>query len=63
MYSLIVEEGTVIDNLLKQGKINLPDEELERNMYWYVKDYLELKNIINMKYQIFLKKGMNLNTI
>lgn len=57
VYSLIVEEGTVIDNLLKQGKINLPDEELERNMYWYVKDYLELKKYNQYEISNFSKKG------
>lgn len=57
VYSLIVEEGTVIDNLLKQEKINLPDEELERNMYWYVKDYLELKKYNQYEISNFSKKG------
>lgn len=42
VYSLIVEENTIIYNLIEQNKIVLPDEELERNMYWYVKNYLEL---------------------
>lgn len=42
VYSLIVEENTIIYNLIEQNKIVLPDEELERNMYWYMKNYLEL---------------------
>lgn len=42
VYSLIVEENTIIYNLIEQNEIVLPDEELERNMYWYVKNYLEL---------------------
>ena len=57
VYSLIVEEGTVIDNLLKQGKINLPDEELERNMYWYVKNSLELNGYRHYEISNFAKKG------
>lgn len=57
VYSLIVEEGTVIENQIKHGLINLPDEELERNMYWYVKDYLELKNYNQYEISNFSKIG------
>ena len=42
IYSLIVEEGTKIKKLLDNNKLKLPDEELERQMYWYVKNTLEL---------------------
>ena len=42
VYSLIVEDGTPIANKIKNGKLKLPDDELERNMYWYVKNTLEL---------------------
>ena len=45
VYSLIVEENTPIQNLIEIGDLTLPDEELERNMYWYVKNYLELNRI------------------
>ncbi|AOT68536.1 radical SAM family heme chaperone HemW [Geosporobacter ferrireducens] len=34
-YSLKVEEGTPFDRLYEQGKLILPDEELERAMYHY----------------------------
>ena len=42
VYSLIVEDGTLISKWLDEGKIELPSEEEERRMYWYVKDFLEL---------------------
>ena len=42
VYSLIVEDGTLISKWLDEGKIELPSDEEERRMYWYVKDFLEL---------------------
>ena len=57
VYSLIVEEGTKIEKLLEDGKIELPDEELERRMYWYVKDFLELKGYNQYEISNFSKKG------
>ncbi len=41
VYSLIVEEGTKIEKQLSEGTLQLPSEELERQMYWYVKNKLE----------------------
>ena len=43
VYSLIIEEGTLIKKLLEEGKLELPKEDEERRMYWYVKNFLELK--------------------
>ena len=40
VYSLILEEGTKLYKKYEENKIELPDEELERNMYWYVKNTL-----------------------
>ena len=57
VYSLIVEEGTPINNLLEKGKIELPDEEQERRMYWYVKDFLEFKGYNHYEISNFSKKG------
>lgn len=57
VYSLIVEEGTVILKLLEEGKISLPDEEEERRMYWYVKDTLELNGYSHYEISNFSKKG------
>ena len=57
VYSLIVEENTIIYNLIEQNKIVLPDEELERNMYWYVKNYLELGDYEHYEISNFAKNG------
>lgn len=57
VYSLIVEENTIIYNLIEQNKIVLPDEELERNMYWYVKNYLELDGYEHYEISNFAKNG------
>ncbi|MFR3782908.1 MAG: hypothetical protein ACLTXR_03665 [Clostridia bacterium] len=43
VYSLIIEENTPIEKMLENGEIKLPDEDLERNMYWYVKKYIRVK--------------------
>lgn len=57
VYSLIVEENTIIYNLIEQNKIVLPDEELERNMYWYLKNYLELGGYEHYEISNFAKNG------
>lgn len=57
VYSLIVEEGIKIETLLNNGKLKLPDEELERQMYWYVKDTLELNGYNHYEISNFAKKG------
>ena len=57
IYSLIVEEGTKIENLLEEGKLELPAEEKERNMYWYVKNTLELNGYQHYEISNFAKKG------
>jgi oxygen-independent coproporphyrinogen-3 oxidase len=41
VYSLIVEENTKMFDLIESGKLVLPTEELEREMYWLVKNTLE----------------------
>ena len=41
VYSLIVEEGTEIEKEIQNGSLTLPDEELERYMYWFAKRKLE----------------------
>lgn len=42
IYSLIVEEGTKLYKQIETGELQLPEEELEREMYWYTKSKLEL---------------------
>lgn len=57
IYSLIVEEGTEIDKQLRSGKINLPNEEIERQMYWYVKNTLEIAGYNHYEISNFAKEG------
>ena len=56
VYSLIVEDGTPIANKIEKGEMQLPDEELERNMYWFVKNTLELNGFIHYEISNFAKK-------
>lgn len=39
-YSLILEENTKLYNMYNQGKINLPNEDVERDMYHKTREYL-----------------------
>ena len=57
VYSLIVEEGTPISNKIKLGELTLPEEDLERNMYWYVKNTLELNGYRHYEISNFAKPG------
>ena len=57
VYSLIVEDGTPIANKIEKGEMELPDEDTERNMYWYVKNTLELNGYIHYEISNFAKKG------
>lgn len=57
VYSLILEEGTVLDKLIEEGKMKLLDEELERNMYWYVKNTLEISGYNHYEISNFSKVG------
>ena len=57
IYSLIVEEGTKLYEQIEKKELQLPDEELERNMYWYVKNTLELNGYNHYEISNFSKKG------
>lgn len=41
VYSLIVEGNTQMYDLIENGKLKLPSEQMERKMYWKVKEVLE----------------------
>ena len=57
VYSLIVEEGTKFDNMINKGELNLPDEDTERNMYWYVKNTLESNSYNHYEISNFAKEN------
>lgn len=42
VYSLILEEGTVLQKRIEEGELKLPSDEEERDQYHYVKNFLEL---------------------
>ena len=57
VYSLIIEEGTVIAQKIENHQLQEMDEELERNMYWYVKNTLELNGYTHYEISNFEKEG------
>ncbi len=57
VYSLIVEEGTKMEQFINKGEWQLPNEKLERQMYWYVKNTLELKGYKHYEISNFAKEG------
>ena len=57
VYSLIIEEGTRLDKMLREKVLELPCEELERIMYWYAKKTLEANNYNHYEISNFAKKG------
>lgn len=52
-YSLIIEEGTPFYSM----KLNLPDEETDRNMYHYAIDFLNEKGFKQYEISNFAKEG------
>lgn len=57
VYSLILEEGTTLEKLINEKKLELVDEETERQMYWLVKDILELNRYNHYEISNFCKDG------
>lgn len=57
VYSLIVEEGTRIEEKIKNKELYLPSEELERKMYWEVKRKLEEVGYIHYEISNYSKPG------
>ena len=57
VYSLIIEEGTKLYEKYKNKQLELPDEESERRMYWYVKNILENNGYVHYEISNFAKQG------
>ena len=55
VYSLIVEEGTIIEQRINNKELYLPSEELERKMYWKVKEKLEKQGYVHYEISNFSK--------
>ena len=59
IYSLIVEEDTKLEKMINSKQLRLPEEDLEREMYWETKKYLEKNGYIHYEISNFAKKGRN----
>lgn len=57
VYSLIVEEETKMEELISKGSLKLPSEDVERKMYWLVKNKLEENGYYQYEISNFAKKG------
>lgn len=57
IYSLILEEGTPLYNLVESKKMHLSDDETERKMYWLVKKKLEERGYKQYEISNFAKQG------
>lgn len=57
IYSLILEDGTVLYNKIQNNELELIDEDLERKMYWKTKEILEKNGYNHYEISNFSKKG------
>ena len=55
VYSLIVEPDTKLEKMVNNKEVDLPDEEMERYMYWYSKRKLEENGYIHYEISNFAK--------
>ncbi|SNV84920.1 radical SAM family heme chaperone HemW [Clostridium cochlearium] len=56
-YSLIVEEGTPFYKLYEKGQLNLPNEDIERDMYRYSIEFLQNKGYHQYEISNFAKEN------
>ena len=61
LYSLILEENTVLQKMVLENKVSLPDDDVERKMYWKTKKILEKNGYIQYEISNFAKKGFESN--
>lgn len=59
VYSLILEEDTKLEEMVRNNEVKLPNEKLERKMYWKVKNKLEEAGYIHYEISNFAKQGYN----
>lgn len=57
LYSLILEENTILEKMVRQNMAKLPEEDLEREMYWTTKNILEENGYIHYEISNFSKEG------
>ncbi len=64
LYSLILENKTMFMNWVRQGRLELPDQETETRMFEEETiQAMEKRDVINMRSVILGWRGMNQNTI
>lgn len=59
IYSLIVEENTMIKERLEKKEITLPTDEQERKMYWKIKELLEENGYTHYEISNYCMPGKN----
>ena len=57
VYSLIVEPDTKLEKMIEKKQVVLPDDEMERYMYWYAKRKLEDNGYWHYEISNFAKIG------
>ena len=57
VYSLILEDETPLKKMIENNILKLPEEDLERQMYWYVKDFLKINGYDHYEISNFAKQG------
>lgn len=57
VYSLILEEGTKLEDLINRKVLELPSEDIERQMYWKTKHLLEENGYIHYEISNFAKEN------
>lgn len=58
VYSLILEDGTLLEKKVSNKELYLPSEKIERKMYWIVKNKLEENGYIHYEISNFAKENM-----
>ena len=57
VYSLILENGTKLETLINKKVLTLPNEDIERQMYWKTKELLEKNGYVHYEISNFAKEG------
>ena len=57
LYSLILEEGTKLEKMVSENIVKLPEEDMEREMYWKTKRILEKNGYYHYEISNFAKEG------
>lgn len=56
-YSLIIEEGTLFFDMYRKGLLHLPDEDLERQMYYHTNKFLEQNGYYRYEISNYARTG------